>query len=74
MARAPNEKAKRAYELYKRGYKLVEISKNLDVPEGTIRSWKKRYNWNNATLKKMMKINATLQIKKREQRIKKKSL
>ena len=52
MARAPNNKVKRAYELYKRGYKLVEIAKNLEVPEGTIRSWKKRYNWNDATLQK----------------------
>lgn len=52
MARAPNNKVKRAYELYKRGYKLVEIAKNLEIPEGTIRSWKKRYNWNNTPLQK----------------------
>jgi len=55
MARAPNEKVIKAEELFKKGYKLIEISKKLDIPEGTIRSWKNRYNWdddNNATLQK----------------------
>ncbi len=47
MARAPNEKVKEAYELYKKGYKLVEISKKLDVPDGTVRRWKKTYSWDN---------------------------
>lgn len=53
MARAPNEKVNKALELYQRGYKLIEIAKELDIPEGTIRSWKNRYRWddyNNATL------------------------
>lgn len=74
MARAPNEKAKRAYELYKRGYKLVEISKNLDVPEGTIRSWKKRYNWNNATLKKGDENKCNVTNKKKRAKNKEKEL
>lgn len=65
MARAPNEKAKRAYELYKRGYKLVEISKNLEVPEGTIRSWKKRYNWQNTTLQKNNENKCNVENKKK---------
>lgn len=47
MARAPNEKVKEAYELYKKGYKLIEISKKLDVPDGTVRRWKKTYSWDN---------------------------
>lgn len=47
MARAPNEKVKEAYELYKKGHKLVEISKKLDVPDGTVRRWKKTYSWDN---------------------------
>ncbi|MFR5746576.1 MAG: phage terminase small subunit [Romboutsia timonensis] len=51
MARAPNEKVKKAKELYDKGYKLVDIAKELDVAEGTVRSWKNRYKWNcNATL------------------------
>lgn len=52
MARAPNEKQIKAKKLYDKGYKLIDISKELDIPEGTIRSWKNRYNWNNATLQK----------------------
>lgn len=47
MARAPNEKVNKAYSLYKKGYKLVEISKKLDIPDGTVRRWKKTYNWDN---------------------------
>ena len=34
------------------GKKLIEISATLDVPEGTVRSWKNRYGWANATLQK----------------------
>lgn len=55
MARAPNEKVIKAKKLYDKGYKLIDVSKELDTPEGTIRSWKNRYNWdndNNATLQK----------------------
>ena len=55
MARAPNEKVNKALSLYQKGYKLVDIAKELDIPVGTIRSWKNRYHWdydNNATLQK----------------------
>lgn len=45
MPRAPNENVKKAKELFDQGKKMVEISTALNVPEGTIRSWKKRYNW-----------------------------
>jgi uncharacterized protein YjcR len=47
MARAPNVKVDKAYELFKQGYKLIDISKELDIPDGTVRRWKKTYNWNN---------------------------
>lgn len=47
MARAPNENLEKAYKLYKKGLKLVEISKELDIPPGTIRRWKSTYKWNN---------------------------
>lgn len=46
MARAPNEKEKEARKLYLKGLKLVEIAKKLDIPDGTVRRWKKTYNWN----------------------------
>lgn len=57
MARAPNEKALEAEQLYKQGLKLIDISGKLGVPEGTIRSWKNRYKWDNDS-------NAALQKKK----------
>lgn len=38
--------------------KLIDISKALEVPVGTIRSWKNRYNWDE-------KSNATLHKRKR---------
>jgi phage terminase small subunit len=52
LARAPDERANKAYELYQQGLKLVEIASQLNVPEGTVRSWKNRYKWDNATLQK----------------------
>lgn len=52
MARAPNENANKAFELYKQGLKLVEIASQLNIPEGTVRSWKNRYKWDSATLQK----------------------
>lgn len=54
MPRAPNEKIEQAKELFDKGCKMVEISVALSIPEGTVRSWKKRYQW-----------DATLQTKKR---------
>ncbi len=52
MARAPDPKAVQAKEMFLAGKKLIEISAALDVPEGTVRSWKNRYGWANATLQK----------------------
>ena len=52
MARAPNKKVNKAYELFKEGYKLKDIASKLEVAEGTVRSWKKRYNWSDATQRK----------------------
>lgn len=45
MARAPNEKLDKAKELFDKGYKLIAIAKELDIPDGTVRRWKKTYNW-----------------------------
>ena len=52
MARAPDQRAIEAKELYDKGLKLIEIAKELDVPVGTVRSWKNRQCWDNATLRK----------------------
>ena len=58
MARAPDERQEQAKELFLQGMKLIDISKTLEVPVGTIRSWKNRYNWDE-------KSNATLHKRKR---------
>ena len=58
MARAPDERQEQAKELFLQGTKLIDISKALEVPVGTIRSWKNRYNWDE-------NCNAALQKKKR---------
>lgn len=40
-----NPKADKAYEMYKLGMRLVDIAKELDVPDGTVRRWKNIYEW-----------------------------
>ena len=55
MARAPDPRVGQAEKLFREGKKLIEIAEALGVPEGTVRSWKNRYNWEgnaNATLHK----------------------
>lgn len=47
MARAPDERYDKAYELFKQGLKLVEIANQLNLPEGTVRRWKSTHKWNN---------------------------
>lgn len=45
MARAPDERIGQAKELYLQGKKMVEIAKQLDLPEGTVRRWKCTHKW-----------------------------
>lgn len=45
MARAPDERIEQAKDMYLKGMKLVEIASQLNVSEGTVRSWKSRYKW-----------------------------
>lgn len=47
MARAPDERYDKAYELFKQGLKLVEIASQLNLPEGTVRRWKSTHKWDN---------------------------
>ena len=47
MPRKPDKRIEQAKELYLKGLKLIEISKQLDLPEGTVRRWKSTYKWNN---------------------------
>ena len=68
MARAPNEKVNKAYKLYKQGYKLVDISKELNIPSSTVRRWKKTYNWDNERSDK----NSERSLKHNNKKVKKK--
>jgi transposase len=45
LARAPDERITKAYEMYKQGMKLVEIANQLNIPDGTVRRWKSTYKW-----------------------------
>lgn len=76
MARAPNEKVNKALSLYQKGYKLVDIAKELDIPPGTVRRWKKTYNWDNknveVNIKKIKKEKTINRINKAPKEKKKK--
>ena len=43
MPKARNSKVDEALALYRQGLKLIEISRKLDIPEGTVRRWKCTY-------------------------------
>ena len=45
MARGPDPRMEQARNMFLSGKKLTEIATTLDVPEGTVRSWKNRYEW-----------------------------
>lgn len=51
MPKAKNKLVDEAFALYRQGLKLKEIAIKLDLPEGTVRSWKNRNKWD-ATLQK----------------------
>lgn len=56
MPREPNPKIEQGKMLFEQGKKLIEIAEQLEVPEGTVRSWKNRYKWDsedNVTLQKV---------------------
>lgn len=56
MPKAKNAKADEALNLYRQGMKLTEIAKILDLPEGTIRSWKKRMQWDKSAATKKCNV------------------
>ena len=47
----------KAEEMYKQGMKLVEIASQLNVSEGTVRSWKNRYNFDGKSIATLQKNN-----------------
>lgn len=57
MPRKQDGRIGQAREMYLNGSKLIEIANSFGIPEGTVRSWKNRYKWDDAP-------NATLQKEK----------
>lgn len=45
MPRKPDERIDKARELFLDGMKLVDIAKQLGLPEGTVRRWKSTHKW-----------------------------
>ena len=66
MPRQPDERYEQAKEMYLRGLKLVEISKNLEIPEGTVRRWKSTHNWDSERSDKKSERSDKKKIKKIE--------
>lgn len=53
MAGKQNEKMLQAEKLYRSGMALIEISKQLNVPAGTVRRWKSTYHWDGKTSERL---------------------
>lgn len=64
MPRAPNEKAETAKQMYLEGQKMVDIAKALGVPDGTVRRWKKTYQWDSERADKKANVRKDPKIKK----------
>lgn len=68
MARAPDKRMEQAKEMYLQGRKLVEIASQLSLPEGTVRSWKNRYNWDCNVAKDQCNVAKGKKTEKNEKR------
>ena len=67
MARAPDQRVEQAKALYDKGLKLIDIANQLGIPEGTVRSWKNRYNWDCNVAKEKRNVAKTKKNKKQNQ-------
>lgn len=54
--------------MYLQGQKLVEIASQLSLPEGTVRSWKNRYNWDCNVAKDQCNVAKGKKTEKNEKR------
>ena len=68
MARAPDPRIEQAKAMYLQGAKLVEIASQLSLPEGTVRSWKNRYNWDCNVAKDQCNVAKGKKTEKNEKR------
>ena len=67
MARAPDKRIEQAKAMCLKGMKLVEIASQLNLPEGTVRSWKNRYKWDCNVAKEKRNVAKTKKNKKQNQ-------
>lgn len=68
MARAPDQRVEQAKTLYDKGLKLIDIANQLGIPEGTVRSWKNRYNWDCNVAKEKRNVAKAKKNKKQNQK------
>lgn len=47
MPRKPDERIAQAKDMFLQGTKLIDIARQLDLPEGTVRRWKSTHKWDN---------------------------
>lgn len=45
MPRKADERIEQAKDMFLKGMKLVDIARQLDLPEGTVRRWKSTHKW-----------------------------
>ncbi len=62
-----NEKIDEAKKLYKAGKKLVDIARELGVPDGTVRRWKSTYDWDGNLSERSVQKKANARLKKDNQ-------
>ena len=60
MPKAKNAKADEALALYRQGLKLVDIARQLELPEGTVRRWKHSYDWDGCKSERSEKKKASV--------------
>lgn len=62
MPKKPDERIEPAKQMYLEGMKLIDIAKQLDLPEGTVRRWKSTHKWDS---ERSDKNNANVRIKRK---------
>ena len=58
MPKKPDDRVRKAKELYEEGMKLVEIAKVMGLPEGTVRRWKSTHGWDGERSDKKANVRA----------------
>lgn len=64
MPRAKNEKTDQAQALYRSGWKLADIARELNIPPGTVRRWKCTYKWD-----EIPEIDSWMRVKARKSKL-----